>query len=55
MCNLYKARSSAEELARLFGALPDPADQIAVKKDYVAPGKPGHVVREQEGHAFCRQ
>ena len=49
MCNLYKARSSAEELARLFGALPDPADQIAVEKDYVAPGKPGHVVREQEG------
>ncbi|EPR11567.1 hypothetical protein M527_02410 [Sphingobium indicum IP26] len=49
MCNLHKARSSAEELARLFGALPDPADQIAVKKDYVAPGKPGHVVREQEG------
>ena len=49
MCNLYKARSSAEELARLFGALPDSADQIAVEKDYVAPGKPGHVVREQEG------
>lgn len=49
MCNLYKARSSAEELARLFGALPDSADQIAVEKDYVAPGKPGHVVHEQEG------
>ncbi|EQB07417.1 hypothetical protein L288_09945 [Sphingobium quisquiliarum P25] len=48
MCILYKARSSAEELARLFGALPDPADQIAVEKDYVAPGKPGHVMREHE-------
>ena len=47
MCNLYKARSSAEEMARLFGAHLDPADQIAVEKDYVAPGKPGHVVREQ--------
>ncbi|AMK24373.1 SOS response-associated peptidase [Sphingobium sp. TKS] len=49
MCNLYKARSSAEEMARLFGAVPDPADQIAVEKDYVAPGKPGHVVREEQG------
>lgn len=49
MCNLYKARSSAEEMARLFGAVPDPADQIAVEKDYVAPGKPGHVVRVEQG------
>lgn len=48
MCNLYKARSSAEEIARLFGAVPDPTDQIAVEKDYVAPGKPGNVVREQD-------
>lgn len=48
MCNLYKARSSADEMARLFGAVPDPADQIAVEKDYVAPGKPGHIVREQD-------
>ena len=47
MCNLYKARSSAAEIARMFGAVPDPTDQIAVEKDYVAPGKPGHVVREQ--------
>jgi len=49
MCNLYKARSSAEEMARLFGAVPDSADSTAVEKDYVAPGKPGHVVREEEG------
>lgn len=49
MCNLYKVRSTAEEMARLFKAIPDSADQITVEKDYVAPGKPGHIVREEDG------
>ncbi|MEG8223879.1 SOS response-associated peptidase family protein [Sphingomonas sp. HH69] len=49
MCNLYKARTTAEEMARLFNAIPDPSDRITVEKDYVAPGKPGHVVREDAG------
>lgn len=49
MCNLYKVRTTAQEMARLFDAIPDPANQIAVEKDYVAPGKPGHVVREEDG------
>lgn len=49
MCNLYKARTTVEEMARLFQAVPDPGDLIAVEKDYVAPGKPGHVVREYDG------
>lgn len=49
MCNLYKARTTAEEMARLFNAIPDPAYQIVIEKDYVAPGKPGYVVREENG------
>lgn len=49
MCNLYKVRTTAQEMARLFDAIPDPMNQIAVEKDYVAPGKPGHIVREEEG------
>lgn len=49
MCNLYKVRTTAQEMARLFDAIPDPMNQIAVEKDYVAPGKPGHVVREESG------
>lgn len=49
MCNLYKVRTTAQEMARLFDAIPDPMNQIAVEKDYVAPGKPGHVVREEGG------
>lgn len=49
MCNLYKVRTTAQEMARLFDAIPDPTNQIAVEKDYVAPGKPGHVVREEGG------
>lgn len=49
MCNLYKVRTTAQEMARLFDAIPDPMNQIAVEKDYVAPGKPGHVVREEDG------
>lgn len=49
MCNLYKVRTTAQEMARLFDAIPDPTNQIAVEKDYVAPGKPGHVVREEYG------
>jgi putative SOS response-associated peptidase YedK len=49
MCNLYKVRTTAQEMARLFDAIPDPMSQIAVEKDYVAPGKPGHVVREEDG------
>lgn len=49
MCNLYKVRTTAQEMARLFDAIPDPTNKIAVEKDYVAPGKPGHVVREEDG------
>lgn len=49
MCNLYKVRTTAQEMARLFDAIPDPTNQIAVEKDYVAPGKPGHIVREEGG------
>lgn len=49
MCNLYKVRTTAQEMARLFDAIPDPMSQIAVEKDYVAPGKPGHIVREEQG------
>lgn len=49
MCNLYKVRTTAQEMGRLFDAIPDPMNQITVEKDYVAPGKPGHIVREEGG------
>ncbi|WP_264594143.1 SOS response-associated peptidase [Sphingobium sp. B12D2B] len=49
MCNLYNLRASREEVNRYFSAPNDPRSVVQMDKDYVAPGKPGLVVREQEG------
>ncbi|MCW2406191.1 putative SOS response-associated peptidase YedK [Sphingobium sp. B1D7B] len=49
MCNLYSVKVGLKDYLARFDALPDPADRLVVEKDYVAPGKPGYVVREQDG------
>lgn len=45
MCNLYRVRSSQDEVGRTFDA--DPIGLM--EKDYAAPGGAGYVVREAEG------
>lgn len=55
MCNLYKARSSPEELARLFGALPDPADQIAVERIMSLRANQVTSCGNRNPNAFCRR
>jgi len=49
MCNLYNSKASRQEVAAYFEAVDDARNQLAVEKDYVAPGKPGYVVREDGG------
>lgn len=49
MCNLYNIKAPKLELNAYFGAADDARNELAVEKDYVAPGKPGYVVREEEG------
>jgi len=49
MCNLYQTRASHDEVAAHFRFNEEWSRPIAVVKDYVAPGKPGHVVREDAG------
>ena len=49
MCNLYRLKTAASELASLFNATADPGNELIVEKDYAAPGKPGYVVREEVG------
>src|SRR6478752_5819771 len=43
MCNLYRMRKSADEIAQLFGATADPPGNAG---DTVYPGYPGYVVAE---------
>lgn len=49
MCNLFGMRVSRAELIAYFKANEDWRREIVVDKDYVAPGKPGYVVREEGG------
>ena len=49
MCNLYRLRSSRAEIAAHFRAAYDPLDDVTFDKDYAAPGKPGVVVRQEDG------
>lgn len=49
MCNLYNLKVSRQEYLDHFQATEDWRNQMMVEKDYVAPGKPGYVVREQDG------
>jgi putative SOS response-associated peptidase YedK len=49
MCNLYNLKVSRQEYLDHFRATDDWRNQIMVDKDYVAPGKPGYVIRDQDG------
>lgn len=49
MCNLYNIKTPREVFNAYFKAEDDWRNQVIVEKDYVAPGKPGYVVREQDG------
>lgn len=48
MCNLYRLGSKREQISAYFDARDDQGS-LFVEKDYVAPGKPGYVVREDGG------
>lgn len=50
MCNLYNLRTTREEYTGYFKAQEDWRNELTVEKDYAAPGKPGYVVREEDGH-----
>jgi putative SOS response-associated peptidase YedK len=47
VCNLYRLSANKAEFLDYFKA--GDAWQRGVEKDYVAPGKPGYVVRQHEG------
>ncbi len=49
MCNLYRLGATRDEAVAYYRAGEDFRDQVTMEKDYVAPGKPGLVVREQDG------
>jgi len=49
MCNLYNLKVSRAEYLDYFKATDDFRNELTVEKDYAAPGKPGYVIREQDG------
>jgi putative SOS response-associated peptidase YedK len=49
MCNLYNLKVTRWELAEYNAADESWRREMEVEKDYVAPGKPGYVVRLHEG------
>lgn len=49
MCNLYNIKVTRLEFNEHFQSVDDARDRLTVEKDYVAPGRPGYVVREQAG------
>jgi len=49
MCNLYNLRVAKLEFNSYFQAQDDWRQQLLVEKDYVAPDKPGYVVRDVDG------
>jgi putative SOS response-associated peptidase YedK len=49
MCNLYSLKVDPRGYFDALAAAEDPANTLAVEKDYAAPGKPGYVVRQEDG------
>lgn len=49
MCNLYNLKVDPRGYFDALAAIDDAANVIAVEKDYAAPGKPGYVVRYEDG------
>ena len=49
MCNLYNIKADPKTYFDALAAVDDAANVLAVEKDYAAPGKPGYVVRQEDG------
>ena len=49
MCNLYNLKVDTRGYFDALAAVDDAANVLAVEKDYAAPGKPGYVVRYEDG------
>jgi putative SOS response-associated peptidase YedK len=49
MCNLYNLKVDPRGYFDALAAVDDAANVLAVEKDYAAPGKPGYVVRQEDG------
>lgn len=49
MCNLYRLNTTREEYTGYFQAQEDWRNELVVERDYAAPGKPGFVIREEDG------
>lgn len=49
ICNLYNIKVPRLEFNEHFQSVDDTQNRLGVEKDYVAPGKPGYVVREENG------
>lgn len=49
MCNLYSLKVDPRGYFDALAAAEDPANTLSVEKDYAAPGKPGFVVRQEDG------
>ena len=49
MCNLYNLKVDPRGYFDALAAVDDAANVLGIEKDYAAPGKPGYVVRIEEG------
>lgn len=49
MCNLYNIKVDPRSYFDALAAVDDASNELAVEKDYAAPGKPGYVVRIENG------
>ena len=49
MCNLYNLKVDPRGYFDALAAVDDAANVLGIEKDYAAPGKPGYVVRYEEG------
>ena len=49
MCNLYGIKATRDEVRAYFQTTGDWQREVELEKDYVAPGKAGLVVREEDG------
>jgi putative SOS response-associated peptidase YedK len=49
MCNLYNLKVDPRGYSDALAAVDDAANVLGIEKDYAAPGKPGYVVRYEDG------
>ncbi|WP_174297165.1 SOS response-associated peptidase family protein [Sphingomonas bacterium] len=49
MCNLYNLKVGRREYLEALAAVDDLGNEFEVTKDYAAPGKPGYIVRVDDG------